>query len=1227
MSFYTALTGLNAATSQLGVTSNNIANVGTTGFKRSRADFGDIFATSPLQKASSVVGQGVALKSVTQEFSQGNIQFSASSLDIAITGDGFFPLKSADGLQDIYTRNGTFLLDDSFAVVNSAGQALMAASVDSSGKADLENLRKLIIPRATTGDARETTAIELGLNLPADGEVITADFNPKDPTTYNLTTAVTVFDAGGNEYLATVYYAKTQRATPEDPFNKWQTHVYIGETKLDELLIQASDQTGEALYVNKYGQVRSEGEIPPQDIARGVTKLFNIDNLKNKNASIPAERQGAEINGTIVQKMKSGTFDVHDEVAAALGPADSRTIAFEINVDRSPTPVRVDLSDLYSEGAPSLSGVELARELENRINKAYGDQGTFDLSDLVASDGSTVVNLFTVRVDDGTTVEDIDISIDTAGYDINALRIEDLEVLVQDALSDSATGFGTLAPTFSYDAASQTVLFESASGTNVSVKAFAPTATNEVFDLTSSFSAVDSDSFSYGGLVIPNGASTRDYESTYEDSDQRTGIRVRFDDTTGTFSIFSGTTGDESSLEILHPLSKNFDLSDQGDATTPNQVNFFTMQITDSLGNTSEENISFAFPTATDLSTVSIDELEDAIQSALDDVFPTGQTPTVQYSAAERKLKFVAPEGIFNLNGLADNTISTQVNLFTMTVEDTSVNPSVSASAGITFNFGSSMQSAGFDPTDADDVASFLSAISIADLEDAIQESLDAEFGSDAPTVQYSESERKMKFTLAEDTTVSLKAFTGTTSNEIFDLTDTDSEVDPDTGEYDGIVVPTSIAIQLKAFTGTESSELFDLTSDFSKVNSVTHVYEGDVLTTRLDASTYQDESEAESGEGPELQAFQAFQAIFNFEPDVTDRELLPTRGVRSLPAVVSGTPIGLNLDNKFTLTADTSRFTITVDNVTGLIELPVGQEFTKESFRELLELRINALEDSRGRTVNGVRVSYETQGSATVLKITTGTEGNDSFLKVTGPSIWGLSDLPSGRGSTETWLEPPQAETANGVPLYVDRDGNETTEAGDFSEEETRELWSPIFLDKGELTFTTAGNLSSPAVPIAFKASTIGDTGATLKFSINYDGSTQYSSPFSVLAQDQNGRPEGDLIGLDIGDDGLVSANYSNGTQKNLAKVILANFTAPTGLRQIGDASYYATSQSGAVTLGEAGTAGFGTVRAGARERANVDLTQELIELITAQRNFQANAKAIETNNTLTQAIINIRS
>ena len=116
-------------------------------------------------------------------------------------------------------------------------------------------------------------------------------------------------------------------------------------------------------------------------------------------------------------------------------------------------------------------------------------------------------------------------------------------------------------------------------------------------------------------------------------------------------------------------------------------------------------------------------------------------------------------------------------------------------------------------------------------------------------------------------------------------------------------------------------------------------------------------------------------------------------------------------------------------------------------------------------------------------------------------------------------------------------------------------------------------------------------------------------------------------VCGVDIGDDGLVNATYSNGTTKSLSKIVLANFAAPTGLRQLGDASYYATSKSGNARYGEAGSAGYGTVRAGARERANVDLTNELVELITSQRAFQANAKAIETSNTLTQAIINIRS
>ena len=1081
MSFYTALTGLNAATASLGVISNNIANVGTTGFKKSRADFGDIFATSPLQKASSVIGQGVALKAVTQEFSQGNLQFSANSLDIAITGDGFFPLKSADGLQDIYTRNGTFLLDDSFAVVNSAGQALMAASVDSSGKADLENLGKLIIPRSTNGDARETTAIELGLNLPAQGDVITAEFDPSNPETYNLTTAVTVFDAGGNEYLATVYYVKTQRASPDDPTNKWQTHVFIGDTKLDEFLIQAASAKDELLYVNKYGQVLPEDEIPPQDIARGVTKLFNLDQLTNKSDSDRATYEGEPLPVNTVELLKTGQFSVANVIApereltpgvltrvtafpppivgelgglgsidglldAATGnetnrPTTTPEIFAYLSIDESPNPVKVDVSELYDAGvdAPTYSGVELARFLEAKINKAYGDQNYFDISSLVdenetAVDGSSLINLKTLRLTsrDGSTdtVANLSVSLDQINHWL---------------------GNGFTGPTLNDD----------------------------------------------GTVAAPPVATS---DATYAN------ISPAYTDPVYT---------DDGNVDLTK--------------LTPDQLEIL---------------------------------MKNAVASTANEVYRTdfGTTRSVQ-------------------------------------IED------------------------------------------ISDL-----------------AVDYSPALQNFVYTTTDGSTASVRAFGSDVSSSLFELTSAYTAVDPDTGVYEGTVAPNGLSIRSSNVNYSQSDQRYGIRVQFDDTTQNFRVLSGttgdeasvEVLfppkvglaggsdTTSVTAEELSVATGATLGTetatdlnilSRDMAAFLNFQSIFNFSPGETTTESLPTRGVRSTPAIVDGSPIGLNLDNKFTLTADTNTFTVTVDNVTGLIQLPTDVEYTSETFRQALETRINSLEDSRGRTVNGVTVEYKTEGTATVLEIKTGTEGNDSFLKISGPTIWGLADLAAARGTTEQWLVPPQAENENGVPLYVDRDGNETTEAGEFSEEETRELWSPIFLDKGELTFNTRGELTSPAVPIGFKATTIGETGATLQFSINYDGTTQFSSPFSVVAQDQNGRPEGDLIGLDIGDDGLVSANYSNGSQKNLAKIVLANFSAPTGLRQIGDASFFSTSQSGPVQYGEAGTAGFGTIRAGARERANVDLTQELIDLITAQRAFQANAKAIETNNTLTQAIINIRS
>ena len=129
------------------------------------------------------------------------------------------------------------------------------------------------------------------------------------------------------------------------------------------------------------------------------------------------------------------------------------------------------------------------------------------------------------------------------------------------------------------------------------------------------------------------------------------------------------------------------------------------------------------------------------------------------------------------------------------------------------------------------------------------------------------------------------------------------------------------------------------------------------------------------------------------------------------------------------------------------------------------------------------------------------------------------------------------------------------------------------------------------------------------------------------VLPSTKPGAPTVALANISIGDDGLVTATYGDGSNELLGKVAMASFTAQEGLRPIGDAHWQSTGDSGPPAINAATNGPLGTIRSGAIERANVDITEELVALIGAQRNFQANAKAIETASAMTQAIINLRT
>jgi flagellar hook-basal body protein len=343
-------------------------------------------------------------------------------------------------------------------------------------------------------------------------------------------------------------------------------------------------------------------------------------------------------------------------------------------------------------------------------------------------------------------------------------------------------------------------------------------------------------------------------------------------------------------------------------------------------------------------------------------------------------------------------------------------------------------------------------------------------------------------------------------------------------------------------------------------------------------------------------------------------------RGKPSFPAVLSGDTLTINTAGNVSVVEANNDFTVSVDGITAKISVDTGS-YSMETLAAKLKEKINTIVDPvTKREVAGVDVKWDAK--AKQLVFSTGTTGDAASIQVTGHPDWGLANTEMRFGQTTQWIKLAQYAD-NGALQYV-RNGKQTEDISDLN---TKNDWWPVFLDRGELTFDLTGKPVSPIKPMGFETAFLAGGKGALTMSIDFTQSTQYSSSFAVLSQAQDGAPEGELMGLDIGVDGLVNATYSNGSQNSLGKIVLANFSSPSGLRQVGDASYLASATSGVAKVGEAGSAGFGSIRAGATERANVDLTQELVDLITAQRNFQANAKAIETSSTMTSAIINIRS
>lgn len=276
MSFAIALSGLNAANSELSVASNNIANVGTHGFKGSRAEFSDVYSVNAFSTSKTAIGSGVLLSQVRQQFNQGSLAYTDNGLDLAINGGGFFMTSVEQGTLDpSYTRAGSFGVDSTGYVVNSQGQYLQTFPVDPNDgtviSTSFSSATSLQVPDSF-GAPSATNQVTMGVNLPSGSpDIPIGNFDPTDGSTYTQTTSTTVYDSLGNPHTHQVYFIKTDSAN-----NQWEVRNYIDSTPM-------TPSGSETLNFNPSGILTNpaSGTVAynPQTLTNGANPLSLTVNL------------------------------------------------------------------------------------------------------------------------------------------------------------------------------------------------------------------------------------------------------------------------------------------------------------------------------------------------------------------------------------------------------------------------------------------------------------------------------------------------------------------------------------------------------------------------------------------------------------------------------------------------------------------------------------------------------------------------------------------------------------------------------------------------------------------------------------------------------------------------------------------------------------------------------------------------------------------------------------
>ena len=1273
MSFYTALTGLNGAQSDISATSNNIANVGTTGFKRSRAEFGDIFATSPLQNSSSSIGSGTILKGIKQQFTQGNISSSLNALDLAISGQGFFALKpSLTSAQTVYTRNGSLNVNNDRYVVDSAGQYLLVYPVNEDGSVtakDLISALPLQLP-VTSGDPKATSNIDLGVNVPAAAAVVPdqpqfADgytFDPNNPETFTNSTSITIFDDLGNPTIATMFFIKTQTASATDPTNKFDTRLVINDTIIEPDLVSAVDDAGKQIFIDEFGAQTTQVPDDNYFLEGKGSPLYKLDDLKTQVPSTAANIQG-ELTAFDFGEEGDKLVEIVTDPLLYNATVESGKLTdsdiywgknfLTLNVDSADQPVNIDIRP------GKYNAAQLAAEVERSINEAYGDDKKIQIIRNV--DDEINIDLSKLNADGSTSSLDAAITVDllTDSYvtsqqvgGANRINLtgaspdftrDEFLAHVQARINTALNSYASANATQKAALGIEKLQFTRASGTTIDTIY----ETNDVITFNHTSNAYGDPTnagtpdqvrqrnlvYSYfdnkPNLSVYDGkqevagtpANVNDSSGNATNTDQN---KIMYSTTENTLRIYF--TGISSNNPIFQPNGKIRLSGDFADAEAT-QASFlngreFTISSVQYANDASDSTNAYVQINTTGLGFPDADfNVKTTAGNKLNVMYDPSTTVEAFFEGAQNvyedaPVNFASKKIVIREIGTAKQT-----------------DPGNDATAGAFSNFTALYE------TDANTGSKAM--LGLKTYTKAGSETVQWVDELNPPVkVTYDEINQRLQFTvdrtvLGTGTDSNFNSFTvygkstATDTNNLGLVSKDDSpstlirggeilsgesfvadgeEIQLNDKRYGIEVEYNSDKKSFKISSGTTGEQIaaqgaLGVTDTQKASNIQVGRYALDATGSVVDATDY----------------FSGDNNLLGVGATKTEAEFTAGKGLSATAAQATGATATEPLNEVFRLSTTNGEniFNVSVNGISGVITIPPGF-YVGSTLAEALESKINQIMDPvTGDTVGGVTARFN--ATTNNFEFTTGTTGDSSTIKVKGAARLGLDDVPLGVGTVPKIFNLVQATNANGVNLFVNADGKVV----ETPPENMVEGYYPLYIDEGELTFDKTGKLINPKQDVHYEKQ---EEGFSISLDIDFGSSTQFAQPFSVLSVNQDGFTSGRLDGLEIDASGTIRANYTNGQNNPLGKIVVANFNNQNGLKQIGNATYVETAVSGTAQVGEAGAEGFGNILSGSLERSNVDITEELVNLITAQRNFQASAKAIETTTTLTQTIINIR-